>query len=168
MSKELEIFKKYLGDVKLNSAFEAKQICSQINDANDFIGALQVLDLSLKKISKNIKERLEGDLSEEEKRVLDAQSAVLVQKCSFMGEGLFDNNFAVRVGGANFSFEIANPLLVLEKAGFEGMFAYVEDKQEEIDNLLLDLATAISLDTSTTSTTSFESTRSFGYESLFK
>ncbi len=49
MKSDLEIFKKHLGEIQGVNEFKANQICSQINDANDFIGALQVLDMSLKK-----------------------------------------------------------------------------------------------------------------------
>ncbi len=49
MKNELDVFKKHLGEIQGVSEFKATQICSQINDANDFIGALQILDLTLKK-----------------------------------------------------------------------------------------------------------------------
>ncbi len=49
MKNELDVLKQHLGEVEGVGEFKAKQLCSQINDANDFIGALQVLDLSLKK-----------------------------------------------------------------------------------------------------------------------
>lgn len=49
MNNNLNIFKKHLGEIQSLNEFQAKQIYSQINDANDFIGALQVLDITLKK-----------------------------------------------------------------------------------------------------------------------
>ena len=49
MSDELQILKRHLGEVAEKSEFKAKELSSQINDANDFIGALQILDKSLKK-----------------------------------------------------------------------------------------------------------------------
>ena len=58
MNQEMNILKKHLGEVEGISAFKAKQICSQISDANDFIGALQILDLNLKKIHNQISQRL--------------------------------------------------------------------------------------------------------------
>lgn len=146
MSNELDILKKHLGEVVGKSEFSAKELSSQINDANDFIGALQMLDLSLKKVQKNIQERNSPELSsEEQKRSLDAQSAAIIQNCSFMGESLFDTSLSVSVGKENFSFEIQNPLLVLEKAGYEGVLAYIEDKREELDALLESIGDAIAL-----------------------
>ena len=143
MSKELEILKKHLGDVAGRSSFDAKTLSSQISDANDFIGALQVLNMSLKKISKNIKDRITNELSQEEKRNLDAQSSQLIQNCSFMGENLFDNLFTVNIGSQIFSFEIQNPLLILEKSDYNGVLSYIDDKKEEIDSLLDSIAIAI-------------------------
>jgi len=136
---ELNILKKHLGEVQGKSCFEAMQICSQINDANDFIGALQVLDLSLKKTHANIK-----TLCEIKDENLLTNTSLLIQNCSFMGIALFNNVFNVYVGQKLFEFEIVDPLLMLEKSGYEGVLAYIEDKREEIANILKDLALAIS------------------------
>lgn len=165
MSKELEILKKHLGEVEGQSEFKAKQICSQINDANDFIGALQILDLNLKKVQKNISERLDDSISPENQRVLDSQNAALIQSCAFMGECLYDHEFSVNVGAQDFHFEIQNPLLILEKGDFSGVLSYVEDKREEIASLLVDLATAITLNAPLESY-SFDTQRDF--KSLFR
>ncbi|KGI56662.1 flagellar FLiS export co-chaperone [Campylobacter sp. MIT 97-5078] len=165
MSKELEIFKKHLGEVKAQGEFDAKQVCTQINDANDFIGALQVLDLSLKKIEQNLKARIDEDLSQEQKRGFDAQTSQLIQNSSFMGNSLFDNSFSIGVSGQSFAFEIQNPLLVLEKSDYKGVLAYIEDKREEIENLLLDLATAISLGTPSNN---FLGANDFDFKGLFR
>ena len=144
MSDELQILKRHLGEVAEKSEFKAKELSSQINDANDFIGALQILDKSLKKIQENIQERNELG-NDEEKRNLDAQSANIIQSCSFMGETLFDTKLHTNVGGQNFSFEIQNPLFALENGGYDGVLAYVEDKRDEIDTLLDNLGMAITL-----------------------
>lgn len=159
---ELNILKKHLGDVSDVSAFEAKQICSQINDANDFIGALQVLDINLKKIHKNISERVSDEnLDDIQKRTLDANTSQLIQNCAFMGAALYDNIFKVYVGKQLFEFEISNPLLVLEKSNYEGVLAYIEDKREEISGILVDLATAITLGTSFDTNMAFDSKQDF-------
>lgn len=165
MSKELEILKKHLGEVQGKSSFDAKTFGSQISDANDFIGALQVLDLSLKKISKNIKERCLDGIDEEQKRLLDAQSSQLIQNCSFMGENLFDNSFSVNLASKIFSFEIQNPLLILENSDYEGVLAYIDDKREEISTLLDDLALAIEGDTQSINPISDSN---FDFKALFR
>ena len=58
MKNELDVFKKHLGEIQGVSEFKATQICSQINDANDFIGALQILDLTLKLIEHETKNKI--------------------------------------------------------------------------------------------------------------
>lgn len=147
MNQEMNILKKHLGEVEGISAFKAKQICSQISDANDFIGALQILDLNLKKIHNQISQRLnDTKLDDVQKRTIDANVSQLIQNCSFMQTALFDNVFKVYMGQKLFEFEIVNPLLVLEKSNYEGVLAYVEDKREEIATLLANLALAITLD----------------------
>ncbi|MEE6573396.1 hypothetical protein VWN23_08370, partial [Campylobacter coli] len=41
--------------------------------------------------------------------------------------------------------EISNPLLVLEKAGYEGVLAYIQDKRDEIKDILCKLSSAITM-----------------------
>ncbi|KAA6227830.1 hypothetical protein FMM54_01475 [Campylobacter sp. LR185c] len=142
---ELDVLKKHLGDVDNMGVFKAKQICSQISDANDFIGALQVLDIALKKIHTSLSQRIDESLDDMQKRTLDADASSIIQNCSFMGTALFDNVFSVYVRKQNFEFEIANPLLVLEKSDYNGVLAYIEDKREEISNILVDVTMAITL-----------------------
>lgn len=143
MSKELEILKKHLGNVEGKGEFATKELCAQIDDANDFIGALQVLDNALKKVECNLKERFAA--SSEQQQNLDAQNALIIENASFMGGALFGTTFRTSVGGVGFIFEIQNPFLVLENGGYEGVLAYVEDKREEIDALLDKLGDAIAL-----------------------
>lgn len=161
MKNELEVLKQHLGQVQGVREFKAKQICSQINDANDFIGALQVLDLTLKKIYTHINERMD-DNDELQKRTLDAISVQLINNCSFMGTALFDSAFSVYVGEKLFEFEIANPLLVLENGGYEGVLSYVEDKRDEIKALLSELSSAILMDCSISNNEIYDSKMDFG------
>lgn len=143
MSKELEILKKHLGNVEGKGEFATKELCAQIDDANDFIGALQVLDNALKKVECNLKER--NLATSEQQQSIDTQNNVIIENASFMGEALFGATFRTSVGGENFSFESHNPFLVLENGGYEGVLAYVEDKREEISALLDKLGDAIIL-----------------------
>ncbi|ARE79945.1 flagellar FLiS export co-chaperone [Campylobacter helveticus] len=161
MKNELDVLKQHLGEVEGVGEFKAKQLCSQINDANDFIGALQVLDLSLKKIQNNITQRMQESTDEVQKRTLDAASSQLVNHCSFMGTGLFDNIFNVYVGQKLFEFEISNPLLVLDKGGYEGVLAYIEDKREEIKANLSELSSAILMGANLNTPSMFDSKADF-------
>ncbi|HEG4758302.1 TPA: hypothetical protein SEA24_000858 [Campylobacter coli] len=145
MKSDLEIFKKHLGEIQGVNEFKANQICSQINDANDFIGALQVLDMSLKKIEKSILERIDENSDDMQKRTLDATASQLIQNCSFMGTALFGNIFNVYVGKKLFEFEIANPLLILQTSNYEGVLAYIQDKRDEIKDILCKLSSAITM-----------------------
>lgn len=154
MSKELEILRKHLGNVEGESEFATKELCLQIDDANDFIAALQVLDRALKKIEYNLKERNNANL--EHSYDIDAQNNTIIENASFMGEALFDKTFSTNVGASRFSFEIHNPLLVFENGGYEGVLAYVEDKREEISALLDKLDEAIIMGTISTPNSSLE------------
>lgn len=163
MINELDIFKKHLGEVEGKTQFNAMQICDQINDANDFIGALQILDLTLKKIINNLNQRKQSD--DMQKRELDATNTKLIQNCSFMGTALFGNIFSVFVGQKEFKLEVYNPLLVLQNSDYDGMLAYTEDKKEEISNMLKDLASAI---TFSSNDNMFAHAFNMDFKSLFK
>lgn len=154
MSKELEILRKHLGNVEGESEFVTKELCLQIDDANDFIAALQVLDKALKKVEFNLKERNSTDL--EHSCNLDAHNKTIIENASFMGETLFDRTFSTNVGASRFGFEIRNPLLVFENGGYEGVLAYVEDKREEISALLDKLDEAIIMGAISTPNSSLE------------
>lgn len=167
MNNELNVLKKHLGEVESVSEFRASQICSEINDANDFIGALQVLDLSLKKVQKNIQDRTNDlNLDDLQKRTLDANTSQLIQNCSFMGTALYDNIFNVYVGQQLFEFEIANPLLVLEKGGYEGVLAYIEDKRDEIKGILSSLGNAILMGSTTNNSGIYDT--NIDFKNLFR
>lgn len=166
MKSDLDIFKKHLGEIQGVNEFKANQICSQINDANDFIGALQILDLTLKKIEKSITERLDEQNDDMQKRTLDATASQLIQNCSFMGTALFGNIFNVYVGKKLFEFEIANPLLILQTSNYEGVLAYIQDKRDEIKIILSELSTAITMGETMDNAGIYNSTMDF--KNLFK
>lgn len=147
MSKELEILKKHLGNVEGKSEFATKELCLQIDDANDFIATLQVLDSVLKKLEYKLKERDGANL--EQAQSIDKELSLIAENASFMGEALFDKKFSTNVGANHFNFEIQNPLLVLENGGYEGVLAFVLDKREEISALLDTLDEALLLGTIT-------------------
>ncbi|MCR6574465.1 flagellar FLiS export co-chaperone [Campylobacter insulaenigrae] len=144
MIDELEILQKHLGQVDLNGAslkHQTQKFSEDITDANDFVGALQILDSSLKKILNLLEDRNYEDV--QDKVLIASESVKIVDNCSFLGSALFDNNYNVNVGNKAFSFEICNPIKILENSDYAGMKAYIEDKREEVSSLLSELATAI-------------------------
>ncbi|MCV3482997.1 flagellar FLiS export co-chaperone [Campylobacter sp. CNRCH_2014_0184h] len=146
MRDELEILQKHLGQVGLNIdganlKHQTQKFSEDITDANDFVGALQILDSSLKKISKLLEDKNYEDV--QDKVLIASESLKIVDNCSFLGNALFDNNYNVNVGSKTFAFEIYNPLKILETSDYEGMKAYIIDKREEIASMLSELAVAI-------------------------
>ncbi|EAI5466593.1 TPA: hypothetical protein R1732_001064 [Campylobacter lari] len=146
MRDELEILQKHLGQVGsnidgANLKHQTQKFSEDITDANDFVGALQILDSSLKKISKLLEDKNYEDV--QDKVLIASESLKIVDNCSFLGNALFDNNYNVNVGSKAFAFEIYNPLKILETSDYEGMKAYIIDKREEIASMLSDLAVAI-------------------------
>lgn len=101
MKSDLDIFKKHLGEIQGVNEFKANQICSQINDANDFIGALQVLDMSLKKIEKSILERIDENSDDMQKELLMPQRHNLY-KTALSWEQLFLEIFSMFMLVKNF------------------------------------------------------------------
>ncbi|MFY4766023.1 flagellar FLiS export co-chaperone [Campylobacter sp. GB48] len=146
MRDELEILQKHLGQVGssidgANLKHQTQKFSEDITDANDFVGALQILDSSLKKISKLLEDKNYEDV--QDKVLIASESLKIVDNCSFLGNALFDNNYNINVGSKAFAFEICNPLKILETSDYEGMKAYIVDKREEIASMLSELAVAI-------------------------
>lgn len=127
---------------------------------------MQVLDITLKKIEQSILKRIDENLDDVQKRTLDATTSQLIQNCSFMGAGLFGNIFNVYVGKKLFEFEISNPLLILKTDNYEGVLAYIQDKKDEIKNILSKLASTISMDQTLDNRGVYEDTIDF--KNLFK
>ena len=143
MSDEFQILKKHLGDFEGVGEFQARQFCAQISDANDFIGALQVLDVALKKLENSLKETLNCAQSAEN-ACFKMQD--IVKNALFMGESLFDAHLSTRIGSQNFAFEMHNPLSMLENADFKGVLDDVKDKRGEISALFDELDSALEQD----------------------
>ncbi|WP_291949411.1 flagellar FLiS export co-chaperone [Campylobacter sp.] len=146
MIDELEILQKHLGQTGIgldgaNLKHQTQKFSEDITDANDFVGALQILDSALKKILKLLEDRDYEDV--QDKVLIASESIKIVDNCSFLGNALFDNNYNVNVGNKAFCFEICNPIKILENSDYLGMKAYIEDKREELALLLSELAGAI-------------------------
>ena len=109
-----------------------------MKSANEFIGALQVLSIALKKCI-NKAHLVDGA---ENLDVLKENTALFIREiisnCSFMGNALFDASLCIELGSESVEFSISTPESFLEKYDFESIVGYFEDKQEEIkQNLAL-------------------------------
>ncbi|TDJ81909.1 flagellar FLiS export co-chaperone [Campylobacter volucris] len=174
MIDELEMLQKHLGqaaNANLDGAslkHQTQKFSEDITDANDFVGALQILDSSLKKISNLLEDKNYEDV--QDKVLIASESVKIVDNCSFLGNALFDNNYNVHVGNKSFAFEIYNPIKILENSDYEGMKAYIEDKREEIATLLCELALAIAAYSPSQSFggMDFDSQNNFDFKKIFK
>ncbi|AJC83995.1 hypothetical protein I9T54_06470 [Campylobacter peloridis] len=173
MIDKLEILQKHLGAVGANVdgaslKHQTQKFSEDITDANDFVGALQILDSSLKKISKLLEDKNYEDV--QDKVLIASESVKIVDNCSFLGNALFDNNYNVSVGSKHFVFEIHNPLRILENSDYKGMKAYIEDKRDEIASMLSELAVAIASYSPSQSfgNTNFDGMNDFDFTKLFK
>lgn len=109
-----------------------------MKSANEFIGALQVLSIALKKcINKaHLVDGAENLDVLKENTVLSIRE--IISNCSFMGNALFDASLCIELGSESVEFSISTPESFLEKYDFESIVGYFEDKQEEIkQNLAL-------------------------------
>lgn len=148
----LATFKKHLDGIdnpqkinvevdSLNRGGKIHKFGEDMKSANEFIGALQILDNALKKLLIQIQivlidddfksndfQSLEGLVSQEVNEI--------IEKCSFMGTALFGNTLSVFGGEDEICIEILNPLDFLNNGGYENMSAYIEDKRADVNNCL--------------------------------
>lgn len=120
MSKNiLSVFEKHIGK---QQNFDQKniKIIKNIKDTNSIIGALQTIDLALKKCLASIDQ---PKLIEE-----------IVSKCSFMGETLFQAEISIPIIAKSFYIEKIQDLL--ECNSIEEIKEFIHDKREEIKELL--------------------------------
>ncbi|PAF54362.1 hypothetical protein BKH42_00130 [Helicobacter sp. 13S00482-2] len=148
----LDTFKKHLNGIddshKLNlsgNCFNKERKIHKFGEdmksANEFIGALQILDNALSKLLVQIQviliddEFKDGDFKSLEGIVFKEISEI-VEKCSFMGTPLFGNTLSIFVDTQEIVIEIFNPLDFLENGGYENVCSYLEDKKAEIADCL--------------------------------
>lgn len=108
-----------------------------IKSANEFIGALQVLDITIKKIIAEAR-KIDTELLED-KIQLDCVIFNIeqwIQKCSFMGTNLFDTTISTSIGNSSIELEINSPLNFALQRDFDNLMHYLEDKREEIKQKL--------------------------------
>ncbi|WP_395148686.1 flagellar FLiS export co-chaperone [uncultured Helicobacter sp.] len=113
---------------------------------NEFIGALQITNISLTKILKEIEScELEDCVSIEELQTLQNNACVrieeIIQNTKFMGTPLFDTPLSAKVNGSMKDICFENPLALSQD--FSAMKGFIEDKRAESNDLLLELSEAL-------------------------
>ncbi|WP_394909088.1 flagellar FLiS export co-chaperone [uncultured Helicobacter sp.] len=134
---------------------------------NEFIGALQITNIALTKILKEIEScELEDCVSKEELEVLQKSACIrideIIQNTKFMGISLFDTPLSAKVSGSIKGICFENPLALSHD--FVAMKGFVEDKRAESNDLLLALSEALIAPTDTC----FESVDSTKLANMFK
>ncbi len=152
----LQTLKKHLKDVD-ESGFQADclkksklkihQFGEDIKSANEFIGALQVLDITLKKILLEARKMDEDFLqTKQQDQAVIFKIEQYVTTCSFMGMELFDCTMSTDFGKKHMSFEISSPMEFVAQGDFASVIGYLEDKREEIKQKLCAIHAIISED----------------------
>lgn len=134
---------------------------------NEFIGALQITNISLAKILKEIEScELEDCVSPEQLEALQKSACMrideIIQNTKFMGTLLFDTPLSAKVSGSVRGICFENPLSLSHD--FSAMKGFIEDKRAESNDLLLELSEALLAPTDTR----FESVDSTKLANMFK
>ncbi|WP_158654725.1 MULTISPECIES: flagellar FLiS export co-chaperone [unclassified Helicobacter] len=147
LNKEiLNTLKKHLKDIEgtdfesigaTHSKNKILKFGEDIKSANEFIGALQVLDITIRKIIAEAR-KIDTELLEDAVQLNCTTFNIeqLIQKCSFMGKGLFDVTMATTMGDCEIELEVASPLNFALQKDFDSLIQYLEDKREEIKQKL--------------------------------
>ncbi|OBV30011.1 hypothetical protein BKN38_00360 [Helicobacter sp. CLO-3] len=169
----LETFKKYVGEFGLDQKFQVPLCKAQriqnfgedIKSANELAGALQTLQIALKKmldISGGLQD--EGGLAARAESTHSAESAHIaksapidknarnlaihqiqqkIAECRFMGSDLFGAVLSAKVGAQSIEFDNPSPMPLLERGDVSGFVGYVQDKLSEISEKLGVISEAI-------------------------
>lgn len=153
--KVLETLKKHLKDIdgaefNIKEARQSKvktlKFGEDIKSANEFIGALQTLDIALKKI---ILEAKKADVqSNIQLDCITFNIQGLIENCNFMGVGLFDATMSTALGDTEVQLEVISPMSFVLQNDFDSVIQYLEDKREEIKQKLAFISQKISGDLS--------------------
>lgn len=114
----LSVFEKHIG--KQESGKQNIKTLRNIKDTNSIIGALQTIDITLKKCSPLLNQ---PHLIKE-----------MIEKCSFMGEALF--GVEISIPNLEESFYIEKIQDLLQCNSIEDVEHFILDKREEIKTLL--------------------------------
>lgn len=110
-----------------------------IKGANEFIGALQTINAACKKILKLVQNLPPDNLSQ------DLQD--IIENTAFMGVKLFRTQLNTTLNATSYTFCIDNPMPLFQQskdsATQEAFIAYIEEKSQEITQLLLALSDAL-------------------------
>ncbi|PAF48726.1 hypothetical protein BKH41_05540 [Helicobacter sp. 12S02232-10] len=148
----LATFKKHLvgmdkiqgEDIDPNSLGKSKKIRKfgeDVKSANEFIGAVQILDAALAKlISLSQRMLVEGEIKTSDLKSLEGivskEMCEIIQNSSFMGTELFDAVLSVEIHSKAIEVEVSNPMSLVANEGYEGVIAYLEDKRADISKAL--------------------------------
>lgn len=145
----LDIFKKHIGDIggintnkqdfstTLNATYMknacVKQFSEDMKGANEFIGALQKLDISLKKIAKLLSENMYSDANSD---TLGEEIKLMSQNCTFMNVALFDSELALSTQEREFKITIESPKL---NSDYIGALDKINSQRNQIAELLSEI-----------------------------
>ena len=155
----LSTFQKHIGSIegmqditpavgqKTSESLSAKHIHrfgEDIKGANEFIGAMQSASVALKKILKlaqNIDLEHTQDL-----QISQAKGEIeqIIQNASFISVPLFDTELETRFNGEHYRSTIENPMPLFKTSqDIPTLIAYLEEKNNEITQMLLKLSDAL-------------------------
>ncbi len=117
--------------------------------ANEFIGALQTANVACRKILKLAKDLGANSLSQDSQDLQD-----IIENTAFMGVKLFNTQLSTTLNATSYTFCIDNPMPLLQAdSNIQALIAYINEKSQEITQLLLTLSDAL-VESSTPSTSS--------------
>lgn len=145
-----------------------KQFSEDSKGLNEFIGVLQLGNIALDKIEREL-DRLDSiEIEESNPAYIHAKSTVFIQveniikANAFLGVPVFETNFSSKVNGELHEICFENPLKAKDIAS---MRAYIKDKKQESSELLSLLSNAL---LSEGNDTRFEQVSSADLSRLFK
>ncbi|MCX2716280.1 flagellar FLiS export co-chaperone [Helicobacter sp. MIT 21-1697] len=138
--------------IPMPSAKAIHRFSEDIKGANEFIGALQSASVALKKI---LKLAQSVDIQSQEIQIAQVKSAMqeIIDNTSFMGVKLFGTQLHTHLHTKTYTITIENPMPLCEgtshtsscaNPSMDTLISYVEEKANEITQMLLDLSEALS------------------------
>ena len=133
------------------SARAIHRFSEDIKGANEFIGALQSASIALKKL---LKLAQSVDIQSQDIQIAQVKSAMqeIINNTSFMGVKLFDTQLHTHLNTKTYTITIDNPMSLCESTShtpscantpMDSFISYVEEKTNEITQMLLDLSEAL-------------------------
>lgn len=151
-SDMIEIFKKHIQDINDYSSFKTNKenmgaqkerflssFSSDIKGANEFIGALQKVDIALKKEEKMCEAA--HALGRYERDYIQTRLVEINASATFLGVALLDNELCMRFNNSEFNINIARPSFIDEPSL---MLKRLREKRACIKEALIAISDAIS------------------------